>query len=77
VAAAGHHHQPLVAHVDDGALVIHDQRIGLPDAVAPGPVDRESLFELGRAGDLSGDEERFIDEHRGTDFFDDLDLLSP
>ena len=58
VAAAGEDHEALAAHVRHQRLVVEDQRVGLPVAVAVGLEQRVALLELGRAVDLAGDQQR-------------------
>ena len=63
----------MPADVRHEGLVVEDQGIGLPASVPVGLVDREALFELGRAVDLARDQERAVEEERGLAVLHDLE----
>jgi hypothetical protein len=64
VTAAGQHDQAASAHVRDQRLVVEDQRVRLPAPVPVRLVRRHSVFELGRAVDLAGHQERAVEQER-------------
>ncbi len=59
--------------VGDQRLVVEDQRVGLPVAVAVGLEQRVSALELGRAVDLAGDEQRAVEQERRLPLLDDVE----
>ena len=73
VAAAGEDDEALAAHVRDQRLVVEDQRVGLPAAVAVGLETAGPLLELGRAVDLAGDQQRAVEQERRLPLLDDLE----
>ena len=58
VAAAAEDHESTVTKTDDLCLVVQDQRVRAPFAVAQGLMSLETGLERGRAVHLAGDEHR-------------------
>ena len=74
VAAAGEHDQALAAHVRDERLVVEDELVGLPLAVAARLVaGRQALLERGGPIDLAGHEQRAVEQERGLAPLGDLE----
>src|SRR5262249_28150449 len=65
MTAAREHDQSLVFHIHHDPLVVVDQRVGPPLAVDPSIVHRETLLEVCRPSDLSGNERKAAEEHGG------------
>src|SRR5512142_1983281 len=76
MATASHHDQPFVLHMDDGTLIIMDQRIRLPPLFTSRIMDREASLKGGGAGDFTGDEDHSLYQHRGTHLLNDLDMFA-
>ena len=53
VAAASEYYQSFLTHVQDGALVIHDQRVRFPTVMPHGVVDGETALEFRGAVNFS------------------------
>src|SRR5260370_28631865 len=66
MSTARNHHQSLVAHMDDQSLVVIHPRVWLPGAIDLGLLNLKSLFKLRGAFNLSGDQDRPVDQKRWT-----------
>src|SRR5687768_2078813 len=67
--------QPFAFDVHDRALVVHYQGIRLPMVAAPGIMHGEASLELGGARHLTGYEYHIVNQHRGTHFLYNLNIL--
>jgi hypothetical protein len=70
VAAAGDHHDALVADVHDERLIIEHERVGLPASVEPGLLRREAWLVPRGPGDLAGDQHGPAEQEAGLAFLD-------
>src|SRR5215831_14023020 len=76
VAAACHDHQTLVADVYNECLVVQYQRIRLPRRPGPSLMHRRhAVLEVGRPIDLTGDQDRTVQQQRWLAALDDLESL--
>ena len=64
VRAAGEYDEALAGDVGDERLIVEDERIGCPAAVAARLVDGEALLEAAASVDLAGDEHRSVQQKR-------------
>ena len=71
VSAAAQNDEAAVAQAEHERLVVEDQRIRLPAAVAVGLVALEAGLELGRPIDLAGDQRRSVEEEGWLPLLDD------
>jgi len=75
VRTAGDDHQAAVAHVEDECLVVPDHRIGPPTISLACLVDRKATLELGDPLDLSGDQNRAVEQQAVRALLDHLNAL--
>ena len=72
VAAAGQDNEAMASDGGHERLVVEDQRVGLPGSVPVRLVDGEPALELGRAVDLTGDQQRPVEQERRLLLLDDV-----
>ena len=76
VAAAGEHDEPAAADVRDERLVVEDQRVGPPVAVAVSLVTREAALEVAGAIDLARHEQGAVEQEARLALLDDLEACA-
>jgi len=74
VAAACEHHQALAAYLGDERLVVENELVRLPAAVAVGLMARsETLLEARRSIDLAGDKQCVVEQERRPVLLEDVE----
>ena len=75
MTAAGHHHEPLVSHINHQSLIIMDQWIRLPRAVDLGVMNGKPGLELGCAMDLPGYQHHTFEQIGAATLLEKLDIF--
>src|SRR5487761_405186 len=75
VAAGGKHDQAPITDVNDHALIVGDQEVGLPAVRAAPVLNREPRLEVGHPLDLARDQHVVVEQQRRAPFLDQLDAL--
>src|SRR6266851_9467277 len=77
VAAAGDHDQSLAADVDNERLIVQDERVGLPDLIDPGLLDREARLVAADAWHLAGDQDGSVEQEAWLLVLDNVEAGLP
>src|SRR6266481_6030088 len=77
VTAAADHDQPFAADVDDERLIVQHERVGLPDLIDPGLLDREARLVAADAWHLAGDQDGSVEQEAWLLVLDNVEAGLP